>query len=75
MTLSSLSNNIQPHENPPFFTALILATGLCSCASNDDFEKRLQKRNSSYSDYNDRREIRLDARQERTDMWFDRVMQ
>lgn len=53
---------------------LILATGLSSCASNADFEKRMQGRNETYSDFNDRRNIRLDARQERTDMWFDRVM-
>lgn len=54
--------------------ALILATGLSSCASNADFEKRMQKRNDTYSSFNERRTIRVDARQERTDMWFDRVM-
>lgn len=54
--------------------ALILVTGLSSCASNADFEKRMQGRNEAYSNLNDRRTIRLDARQERTDMWFDRVM-
>lgn len=53
---------------------LLLAVVGVSCASNDDFQDRMEKRNDSYSDYNERRNIRLDARQERTDMWFDRVM-
>lgn len=34
----------------------------------------MDQRNQSYSNFNERRNIRLDARQERTDMWFDRVM-
>ena len=60
-------------------TALLLST-LCligntvSCASNEEFDERMDKRNEAYSDYNDRRTKRLDARQERTDMWFDRHM-
>ena len=47
---------------------------LSSCESNAELEDRLEKRNESYSSYQDRREIRQDARQERTDAWFDRVM-
>jgi hypothetical protein len=47
---------------------------LVSCASNEEFDERMDKRNAAYSDYNDRRSKRLDARQERTDMWFDRHM-
>lgn len=54
---------------------LITVTALLpSCASNEDFEKRMDKRNDAYSNYNERRQIRTDARQERTDMWFDRHM-
>jgi hypothetical protein len=53
---------------------LSVAAGCFSCASNDEFQDRMDQRNDSYSNYNERREIRLDARQERTDMWFDRVM-
>jgi len=46
-----------------------------SCASNnDEFQDRMDRRNEAYSDFNERRKIRLQARQERTDMWFDRVM-
>jgi outer membrane lipoprotein-sorting protein len=46
-----------------------------SCASNnEDFQDRMDRRNEAYSDFNERRKIRLQARQERTDMWFDRVM-
>lgn len=54
--------------------ALIAALGVCSCASNDEFQDRMDRRNDAYSNYNDRRKTRLDARQERTDMWYDRVM-
>jgi hypothetical protein len=34
----------------------------------------MDKRNESYSNYSERREIRTDARQERTDAWFERQM-
>lgn len=53
----------------------IVCLGLVSCATdNDDLQKRMDERNDAYSNYNERRKIRTDARQERTDMWFDRVM-
>lgn len=45
-----------------------------SCVSNEQFEQRMDDRNDAYRSYNERRNTRLDARQERTDMWFDRVM-
>ncbi len=38
---------------------------LASCASNDDFEDRMDRRNDSYGNLQERRAIRLDARQER----------
>ena len=47
---------------------------LSSCASNEELEHRMEKRNDAYSNLQKRREIRQDARQERTDAWFDRVM-
>jgi hypothetical protein len=47
---------------------------LSSCASNEAFEQRMERRNDTYMNYNERRKMRLDARQERTDAWFDRVM-
>ncbi len=47
---------------------------LGSCASNDEFQDRMDRRNDGYMNYNERRGIRLDARQERTDAWFDRAM-
>ncbi|MEO5916772.1 MAG: hypothetical protein ABIS50_21270 [Luteolibacter sp.] len=53
---------------------LITATFCASCASNEQLQQRMDKRNESYSNYNERREIRTDARQERTDMWYDRHM-
>jgi uncharacterized lipoprotein len=48
---------------------------LASCASsNEELQQRMDQRNSNYATYQERREIRTDARQERTDMWYDRVM-
>ena len=56
-------------------TTLACLFGLVSCATdNDDLQRRMDERNDAYSNYNERRKIRTDARQERTDMWFDRVM-
>lgn len=51
-----------------------MLVGLSSCASNEQLEKRLDNRNESYSNVQDRRGMRKDARQGRTDAWFDRVM-
>ena len=56
------------------FSALLLLALLNSCASNDGLQDRMDRRNSNYQSFQDRREIRQDARQERTDAWFDRVM-
>jgi hypothetical protein len=53
---------------------LLLPLVCASCVSNDEFQDRMDRRNDSYSNYNDRRKSRLDARQERTDMWFERHM-
>ena len=83
--LGNLAGIQFPRMNPrPRFSSRlpILACGasilvfliLPSCASNENYAKRLEKRNSKFYDYNERRKLRLQARQERTDMWFDRVM-
>ena len=54
---------------------LTIITACCvSCASNDDLQQRMDQRNANYSSFTERREIRTDARQERTDMWFDSKM-
>jgi hypothetical protein len=69
-----------PPQPRPFFRMLrascvtvLLFSMLPSCAK-DDLQKKMDQRNAAYSDYNDRRSIRRQARQERTDMWFDRQM-
>jgi hypothetical protein len=56
--------------------ALLVASTvlITSCASNDELQKRMDKRNEAYSNYNERRKIRTEARQERTDMWYERHM-
>ena len=54
---------------------LIIITTFCSsCSSNEQLQQRVDRRNDSYSNYNERRKIRTDARQERTNMWYDRHM-
>lgn len=54
---------------------LLIITALCSsCASNEHLEQRVNHRNDVYSRHQERHEIRADARQERTDMWYDRHM-
>jgi hypothetical protein len=58
----------------PLLLSILFSLLVSSCASNDEFQDRMDKRNDAYSNYNERRKIRLDARQERTDMWFDRAM-
>jgi hypothetical protein len=69
--ISKLTMNMKPHH----IAALIVATACTvSCASNDDLQKRMDQRNANYSSFTERREIRTDARQERTDMWFDSKM-
>jgi hypothetical protein len=45
-----------------------------SCSSNEEYKKELKERNDAYSNYNERVQMRREARQERTDMWFDRAM-
>ena len=57
-------------------TTLVLSVLCCltSCSSNEELQDRLDKRNQTYSNFQDRREMRADARQQRTDDWFDRVM-
>ncbi len=55
---------------------LVLAVPCClvSCASNEELQERLDDRNDAYINFQERREMRADARQKRTDAWFDRVM-
>lgn len=55
------------------FVSVALVT-LVSCASNEEFEDRMDRRNDTYDSWNERRSKRLDARQERTDAWYDRMM-
>jgi hypothetical protein len=64
-----------PMRTTFFLLALVSSIiGSVSCATDEEFDQRLENRNRAYSDYNDRRTKRLEARQERTDMWYDRHM-
>jgi hypothetical protein len=56
----------------PFVAMTVFAFN--SCSNSDEFQDRMDRRNDSYSNYDQRRRARLDARQERTDQWFDRAM-
>jgi len=53
------------------FGSLVL---FASCSSNSEYKKELDDRNKAYSSYNERVQMRRQARQERTDMWYDRAM-
>ncbi|MCE9520154.1 MAG: hypothetical protein K8R87_11465 [Verrucomicrobia bacterium] len=54
----------------------LLAGFISSCAheSSEEYAEKLKKKNEKYADYNERRRLRLQARQERTDDWFRRIM-
>ncbi|QIF01497.1 hypothetical protein [Roseimicrobium sp. ORNL1] len=52
---------------------------LASCSSKDDestisYNKRLREKNERYQERQDKRKMRARARQQRVDMWFDRLM-
>jgi hypothetical protein len=56
-------------------TLLVAACGcLASCSSPEELQSRMDKRNDSYYNLQERREIRQDARDDRYDAWFDRIM-
>jgi hypothetical protein len=73
MTKSSSSTSALLRWSVAITTACILLS-LVSCTSDDDLQDRLDDRNDRYLGLQQRREMRQDARQERTDAWFDRVM-
>lgn len=54
---------------------LITASCLASCTTDtDELRWKLKERNEKYLDAQERRKMRKDARQERVDAWFDRIM-
>ncbi len=60
-------------------SAIIIVSAVIAClsscaSSSEELQQRMDRRNSNYATLQERREIRADARQERTDMWYDRVM-
>jgi hypothetical protein len=46
----------------------------CSSKSNEELARRLDKRNDAYFSWQERRKIRQEARDERYQAWFDRIM-
>ncbi len=61
-------------KHPRNIIVLAILCLLPSCASNEELQERLDDRNDAYYNLQERREMRADARQQRTDAWFDRVM-
>jgi hypothetical protein len=54
---------------------LIATCLLASCTTDtDELRHELKERNERYIDRQERARMRKNARQERTDAWFDRVM-
>jgi hypothetical protein len=78
--LSTSNTNLKTKRIPTILHRLSLfilaASAACavSCASNDELQGRFDDRNDWYSNLQERRQMRQEARQERTDAWFDRVM-
>ena len=57
--------------------AALLGWIVCSCASDmtpEEYAEKLEKKNKKRADYHERRRMKIEARQERTDMWFKRIM-
>ncbi len=56
--------------------AALLTCIISSCANNssEEYSDKLSRKNEKYSDYNERRRLRVEARQKRTDEWFKRIM-
>lgn len=54
--------------------ALLCPLLLTACASNEELQERMDARTENYYKLQERREIRQDAREQRTDAWFDRAM-
>jgi hypothetical protein len=55
--------------------SLLMAGVLTSCTTDtDELRYKLKKRNEAYIGRQERWKMRGQARQERTDAWFDRVM-
>jgi hypothetical protein len=46
----------------------------CSSKSNEELARRLDKRNDAYFNWQERRKLRQQARDERYQAWFDRIM-
>jgi hypothetical protein len=47
---------------------------LSSCESSAEYKREMEKLNACYGKFDEHERIRHEARQERTDMWFGRMM-
>lgn len=72
------SNQSKFHGTKRAISLIFLALGASmfapSCASNEELAQRLDRRTESYSKYQDRKKMRAEARDDRYDAWYDRVM-
>jgi hypothetical protein len=58
----------------PACCGLCLASGLTSCASNEQLQERLDRRTDAAVKYQERRKMRNEANDVRYNAWYDRVM-
>lgn len=72
----SMQTKIHGAKRAISFVLLALSASILapSCASNEELEQRLDRRTESYSKYQDRKKMRAEARDDRYDAWYDRVM-
>ena len=71
----SLETNAMKRSIQILVPALFATLSFASCTTGTEgVQQRQDRRTDHYQNAQDRREIRADARQERTDAWYDRHM-
>lgn len=53
---------------------LLLAAVLSSCMSNEEYRRKLDKRNESYRQFEERLQMYSESMDERYETWVDRVL-
>ncbi len=53
---------------------LLFAAALTSCMSNEEYRRKLDKRNESYRQFEERLQMYSESMDERYETWVDRVL-
>lgn len=57
-----------------FLPAILLPLFLASCMSNEEYQRKLDKRNESYRKFEERLDMYSQSMDERYETWVDRVL-